>query len=619
MLNRRTALKTLGAISASSAIPSLALAQKKEAPLTGPLRFGLIADLHGGLAQDAESRLDSFLSAMSEEACDGLIQLGDFAFPNDKHQVYADKFNAAHDQTIHVIGNHEFDYGLTRDDCYRAWGIDTSYYRRDVGGLRILVLDGNDQGSPTHGGGYPSYIGSKQQAWLAEELEKTDRPTLILSHQPLAGKSCINNAEDIQSLLAKHASKIVACLNGHSHVDSLVQIAGIPYLHINSASYYWVGGKERMAYYADPLFTTLTINSETATLELSAKSSRWKEKSPKQIGYFERENPPPESIVTPRIRPHHVSPTKLNVMTWNIWGRLNEDPRYTVDEKTARERTIEIIRNSNADVVAMIEAYGSAADIAASLGFHYHTAAADANLCIFSRYPLSDVELLEGLNPFSFIAATVTLPKGQKVRVYDIWLTSGGRHIVAIKDKSVSDEAFAVGDDNRHDHLKQLLEHPTFKKDIAASDSIPLIVAGDFNCVTHLDHTAATSKAGLNQLRKLPIKVSQAMQQAGFEDTYRAARPNMTAESLGHTWTTVGTDYVYESNKGFVKTDAHPRPEYQNPYARIDYVYALGKQLETVDADVITRHHDYPTRGFPEFPSDHAAVITQFRVFNEPR
>ena len=111
MLNRRTALKTLGAISASSAIPSLALAQEKEAPLTAPLRFGLIADLHGGLAQDAESRLDSFLSVMSEEPCDGLIQLGDFAFPNDKHQVYADKFNAAHDQTIHVIGNHEFEYG----------------------------------------------------------------------------------------------------------------------------------------------------------------------------------------------------------------------------------------------------------------------------------------------------------------------------------------------------------------------------------------------------------------------------------------------------------------------------------------------------------------------------
>ena len=119
------------------------------------------------------------------------MQLGDFAFPNHKHQVYADKFNAAHDRTIHVIGNHEFDYGLTRADCFKAWGIDTSYYRQDIGGLRVLVLDGNEKGSPTHRGGYPSYIGQQQQAWIARELEDADKPILILSHQPLAGTSAI--------------------------------------------------------------------------------------------------------------------------------------------------------------------------------------------------------------------------------------------------------------------------------------------------------------------------------------------------------------------------------------------------------------------------------------------
>ncbi len=62
------------------------------------------------------------------------------------------------------------------------------------------------------------------------------------------------------------------------------------------------------------------------------------------------------------------SSTALKVMTWNIWGRLNQDPRYTIDKKTARERTIEIIRESGADIVAMIETDGSAADIAMSLG-----------------------------------------------------------------------------------------------------------------------------------------------------------------------------------------------------------------------------------------------------------
>lgn len=612
MITRRIALKTLGTIGASAAISSHSLANR--AQLTGPIKLGLIADLHGGLALDAEARLDSFLQTMSNEKCDALVQLGDFAFPNREHQVYADKFNVAHDRTIHVIGNHEFDYGLTRTDCFKAWRIDRSYYRQDIGGLRVLVLDGNEKGSPTHSGGYPAYIGQQQQAWIAQELEEADKPILILSHQPLAGVSALDNSRAIQNLLAKYAFNIVACLNGHSHVDSLVQVAGIPFLHINSASYYWVGGKTRMAYYSDPLFTTITIDPDTATLKVSSASSAWQGKSPKQIGYFDRDNPPPESIVTPQIRPHHVSPSELKVMTWNVWGRLNEDPRYTVDSKTARERTIEIIRHSGADIVAMIETYGSAADIADSLGFNYHTLADDANLCIFSRYPLSNLELLEGLNPFSFIAATVTLPRGQTVRIYDIWLTSGGRHLVEIKDESVSDEEFAHGDDNRFEHLRQLLEHPTFRRDVEAADSVPLILAGDFNSVSHLDYTISTRNLGLNQSRELAIKVSQAMEETGFTDTYRAAHPDITANSLGYTWTTVGIDYVLETGKGFVKTDEHPRPHYQDPYARIDYIYSQGELLQIVDSDVIVRHQDHPTRGFPEFPSDHAAVITEFKV-----
>ena len=370
-INRRTALATCSVVGVSMTLPSLTLANTSRA--ASSIKLGVIADLHGGLTVDAAARLDSFLKAMSTEQCDALVQLGDFAFPNEKHQAYADKFNQAHDETIHVIGNHEFDFGLKRSDCFKAWGIKAGYYRRDVRGLRVLVLDGNEKGSPTSRGGYPSYVGPQQQEWLKRELEASDKPILVLSHQPLAGPSAIDNAADVQRLLAKHASKVVACLNGHSHLDSLVQVSGVPYLHINSASYYWVGGETRMAYYADPLFTTITIDPATATLSVSPALSEWKGKSPKQIGYFESNQRPPESSVTPQIRPHHVSSSELKVMSWNIWGKLNQDSRYTVDLRTARDRTIEIIRQSGADMVAMIETYGSADEIADALGFHHHT------------------------------------------------------------------------------------------------------------------------------------------------------------------------------------------------------------------------------------------------------
>ncbi len=610
--SRRTAIKTLGALGGSLALGGLPLPAGAQPKNT--LRLGVIADLHGGLAVDADERLDAFLAAMKTASCDALVQMGDFAFPNAKHQRFPDKFNAAHPETIHVIGNHEFDFGLTRQHCYRAWGIRNSYYRRDLGALRILVLDGNDQGSPTHKGGYPTYIGDTQRHWLEQELKAATQPLLIFSHQPLAGVSAINNADAIQQLLAKYRSKILLCLNGHSHVDSLVQVDGVPYCHINSASYFWVGGETRMARYQDPLFTILTIDLESWTVEMSGVKSAWKERSPKALGYFNRENPPPESIVTPQIRPRHLSHTELKVMTWNIWGKLNQDPRYTVGNKTARERTIEIIEASGADVVAMIETYGSAAEIAHALDFHHYTSAADANLCIFSRYPLKEASTPEGLSAFSYLAATIIRPGGQPIRVYDLWLTSGGRHIVAIKDATLSDEAFTRGDDNRLDHLKPLLDQKRFQTDLAQADEVPLIVAGDFNCVSHLDHTQATKEAGLNHGRVLPIEVSRAMARLGFEDSYRATHPKITANTLGHTWTTVGKNYRYESGKGFVPTDNHPRPEYQDPYARIDYIYSKGKPIRTIDSQTLTRHPAHPEKAFPEFPSDHAAVLTTFKL-----
>ncbi len=306
-LTRRGAIQTIGAIGASMTLPLSTFGQTR---LSKKIKLGMIADLHGGLAKDADSRLDAFIQAMSNENCNALAQLGDFAYPNSKHQSYPKKINAAHKTVLHVIGNHEFDFRLTRKDCYRAWGIKNSYYRSDIGDLRILVLDGNDRGSPTHRGGYPSYIGDKQKSWLDGELKSSEKPIMILSHQPLAGRSAINNASAIQKILSKYKAKIILCLNGHSHLDSLVQVGGVSYLHINSASYFWVGGKTRMAYYTDPLYSTVTIDPAAATVSIVGKSSKWKDKSPKELGYFDRKNAPSEKIVTPQIRSRKISAKK---------------------------------------------------------------------------------------------------------------------------------------------------------------------------------------------------------------------------------------------------------------------------------------------------------------------
>lgn len=308
--------------------------------------------------------------------------------------------------------------------------------------------------------------------------------------------------------------------------------------------------------------------------------------------------------------------SQIKVMTWNIWGKLNLEPRYTINNKTARQRVIDILVDSKADIITMTETYGSAKAIAEALNFYYYTPSPDANLTIFSRYPLVDFGNVEGLSPFSFIKATVNLPNNKKIKVYNIWLTSGGRHIVEVKNEKLSDEDFNNGDENRYKHMQELLQHKDFKDDLENKDKIPVIVAGDFNCVSHLDYTEETKSKGLNYNRIISNKTSLAMANIGFKDSYREANPEITRETLGHTWTTVGLEYTYESGKGFVpiETKPHPEPQYRNPYTRIDYIYYTGKILKAISSKTIIHHRSNYKRSFPEFPSDHGAVLTTFRV-----
>jgi len=304
--SRRALLRGGALATATFAIPSALRAELND---RDPVSFGLIADVHIGFVDGAEKRLDAFLAAMKKQAPDGLIQLGDFAYPNKKNQAVVDKLHAAHKQVIHAIGNHELDHRFTRDDAKRSWGIPHYYYKKEIKSITFLVLDGNDRGSPTYAthGGYHSYIGAAQRAWLEKELAAATNPVVIVSHQPLAGQSCIDNSKQILELLAPHKDRILVCVNGHSHVDQHLTIDDIHVLHINSASYFWLGGNVRLATYTDPLFTTLTIDPASGTVTLAEAISDWGSGTPEDAGYFkDGKNKAMRGIVIPRISKREI-------------------------------------------------------------------------------------------------------------------------------------------------------------------------------------------------------------------------------------------------------------------------------------------------------------------------
>ena len=269
--------------------------------LKQPVRIGVIADLHHDVMHDGVARMQAFVKKMATDQPNALLQLGDFAYPNQENSEVIGIFNQAHQRALHVIGNHDTDSGHTRQQCQEIWGIPARYYTQNIDGLNLVVLDGNDEGSPTHQGGYPSYIGAEQIAWLKEQLAALDGPIMVVSHQPLAGYSAVDNAGEIQAILGDASDKVILAINGHSHIDDVLRIRNITYLHVNSAAYQWVGGQYRhdsypaevhaehpwiscTCPYRDALFATITVDPESLAIQVAGAESQWVGQPPADLG-----------------------------------------------------------------------------------------------------------------------------------------------------------------------------------------------------------------------------------------------------------------------------------------------------------------------------------------------
>ena len=297
MLPRRDFFRSTGVVATSILLPRQVMAALSK--IKKPIKLGMIADLHQDVMHDGPARLKVFLDAMKEEKPDALLQLGDFAYPTKKNEVVAKAFEKAHPRALHVLGNHEIDGGHSFDQVAKLWGMKGRYYTENVNGLDLVVLDCNEK-PKNHKRGYPAHIGQKQLEWLAKQLKTLKGPILVISHQPLAGPGSIDNAGEVQAQLEAAADKVLLALNGHTHIDHVARAGRISYLHVNSASYKWVGGSHRnksypaevhskfrwVEYtcpYRDSLFATLTIAPDNGRIEVKGRESQWVGKSPSQL------------------------------------------------------------------------------------------------------------------------------------------------------------------------------------------------------------------------------------------------------------------------------------------------------------------------------------------------
>ncbi len=300
-------------------------------------KFGIFADLHVDIMHDGEQRLEKFLDACRKEDVDFVIHLGDFCYPDEgrknvtwpekqpinienalKYPTYAnkDKIHSMYmnfeKSSYHVLGNHDCDMCTKRQvlDYYGAKY--DSYYSFDVGGVHFVALDGNftkigDEYVDYANGNYFNeegtlpYFSDKEIEWLEKDLASTPYPSVLFSHQAIAGGwACIKNSDKVRKVIGAAPNKVLLAINGHEHTDRLSHIDDVWYLDLNSMSCLWLDlaftylgryteeidekypNMRYVAPYKDPLFAIITVDDDG--IDIKGVQSEWVGPSPDELG-----------------------------------------------------------------------------------------------------------------------------------------------------------------------------------------------------------------------------------------------------------------------------------------------------------------------------------------------
>jgi len=191
------------------------------------------------------------------------------------------------------------------------------------------------------------------------------------------------------------------------------------------------------------------------------------------------------AIATSIDRPSHSQDfMELRVMTWNIWHGGKED-----GDAVGPKRVAEVIRESEADIVAVQETYGSGDWLAEELGFRFHSRG--TNVSLLSRYKIvADVSVNDA---FNCVGAVIELPEGNRVVCYSIWLPYAEDIWVENARKQVDVPKWLAACEPSRKKLEAIRTGIDSKLKSANYDSLPIIVAGDFNSMSHLDYVSSAN------------------------------------------------------------------------------------------------------------------------------
>ena len=287
--------------------------------------------------------------------------------------------------------------------------------------------------------------------------------------------------------------------------------------------------------------------------------------------------------------------TTLRVMSYNIlYG--GEQRGQSLAQSAA------VIKAAKADIVGLQETLAPAPGkdkprqchtlkLAQMLGWH-HLDQENDTCGIISRHKIT------GNTPGKWGAA-IDLPDGRKLHIFNVHFPSTPYQPYQLLSIPYYDAPFITTaaqaiEAARKARGKQVDAMLAEVKEHAA-DSDVVLITGDFNEPSHLDWTAATTKAG-----KCPLPVvwptTKAVMDVGFVDGYRAANPDPLTHP-GYTWTPISKI-----------TDPKDRHD------RIDFVFAKGEGIRIKSAQVIGESKTFADVVVTPWPSDHRAVVVELEL-----
>ncbi len=268
-------------------------------------------------------------------------------------------------------------------------------------------------------------------------------------------------------------------------------------------------------------------------------------------------------------QPDDSAAIELRVMSFNILrgGRFLGQPLA---------QTAAAIRAAGADIVGLQEQQGSAAELAAELGFG--CAVQSASTAIISRFPIVQSNEL---------GALLLLPGGREAWVFNVHLTPYPYQPYDIRDGKLSTAAQAEA------AAAAVRDGPALAARIAgAMEQGPVFLVGDFNEPSHRDWIDAARERHFGWTVVWPV--SSAVAGAGMCDAWRTCHPDPLAMP-GDTWTPLGD-------------------EPDEVHDRIDRVYFAGAGVSVLAAQVVGEAAAHADLVVHPWPSDHRAVVAAFSL-----